>query len=126
MISTFATKNSCEEIEKRIEDDAKVFGLMMKKHFPFSKNLSENGFEVKEHASTFELCKAPLAAKLLNTHPELNALLPCRICVYEKDGVAFASTPDLKFQLENLVCQEEMKNEILDLYDKITTMIKGW
>ena len=87
MISTYATKLSCEEIEKRIEDDAKLFGLMMKKHFPFSKNLPESGFQINEHVSVFELCKAPIAAKLLNTHPELNVLLPCRISVYEKGGI---------------------------------------
>lgn len=126
MISTYATKLSCEEIEKRIENDAKAFGLMMKKHFPFSKNLPQSGFEIKEHVSTFELCKAPIAAKLLNTHPELSTFLPCRISVYEKKGISFASTPNIKFQLETLVCQEELKNEILDLYDNIIAMIKGW
>ena len=126
MITTYATKQSCDEIEQRIEEDAKVFGLMMKKHYPFSKNLPENGFQINEHASVFELCKAPIAAKLLNTHPELNVLLPCRISVYEKEGISLASTPNIRFQLETLSCQEELKNEILDLYDNIVTMIKGW
>ena len=72
MIFVYQTKLSCSEIENRIEEDAKHFGLMMKKHFPFSKNLPENGFEIKEHASVFELCKASVAANLLNTQPELN------------------------------------------------------
>ena len=126
MIFTVETKQNCTEVEARIEEDAKAFGLMMKKHFPFSKNLPEAGFAINEHASIFELCKPSVAAKLLNTHPELNVLMPCRISVYEKANICYASTPDLHALLENLECNEELKKEILDLYKNIITMIKGW
>ncbi len=126
MIFTHQAKLGCDEIEARIEEEAKDFGLMLKKHFPFSKNLPESGFEIKEHVSVFELCKAPIAAKLLNTQPELSILLPCRISVYEKNGESYVSTPDLSVQMEMLVCDETLKKEILGLYEKITTMIKGW
>ncbi len=126
MIFTHKTKLNCSQVEERIEEDAKSFGLMMKKHFPFSKNLPETGFEIKEHASVFELCKPSVAADLLNTHPELNVLLPCRISVYEKDGVCFASTPDVKFALGQVECDEALKKDIFNLYDNIITMIKGW
>lgn len=126
MIFTSQTKLSCIEIEKRIEEDAKAFGLMLKKHFPFSKNLPESGFEIREHVSVFELCKAPIAAKLLNTHPQLSSLLPCRISVYEKEGEPYVSTPDLNLLFGILECEEELKKEILGLYEKIILMIKGW
>jgi len=126
LIRTFATQISCKEIENRIEDDAKTFGLMMKKHFPFSKNLPESGFEIKEYASVFELCKPSVAAHLLNTHPELNILMPCRISVYEKEGKPYVCTIDLKFSLSALECEEELKKDIFNLYDNIITMIKGW
>jgi uncharacterized protein (DUF302 family) len=126
VIFTYRTTLSCKEIETRIEEDAKVFGLMMKKHYPFSKNLPDNGFDIKEYASVFELCKPSTAAELLNTQPELNILMPCRISVFEKDGISYVSTPDLKMQLEVLDCEAGLKEEILDLYDKIITMIKGW
>ncbi len=126
MIFTYQTKLNCSQIEDRIEDDAKHFGLIMKKHFPFSKNLPGNGFEIKEYASVFELCKAPVAAKLLNTQPELNILMPCRISVYDKDGQSYAATPDLRVQLKMLECEESLKVEILDLYENIISMIKEW
>lgn len=126
MIFVYQTKLYCSEIENRIEEDAKHFGLMMKKHFPFSKNLPENGFKIKEHASVFELCKASVAANLLNTQPELNVLMPCRISVYQKEGQCYVSTPDLSIQLKTLNCNESLKIEILDLYENIITMIKKW
>lgn len=126
MIFTHRTTLSCQAIETRIEEDAKAFGLMMKKHYPFSKNLPDNGFEIKEHASVFELCNPSTAAELLNTQPELNILMPCRISVFEKDGVSYVSTPDLKMQLEILDCEDELKEEIIDLYDKMIIMIKRW
>lgn len=126
MIFTARTKQNCTQVEERIEDDAKAYGLMMKKHFPFSKQLPEAGFEINEHASVFELCKPSVAAKLLNSHPELNVLMPCRISVYVKDKICYASTLNLQVLLAQLECSEELKIEILDLYKDITTMIKGW
>lgn len=126
MIYTHKPKLNANQIEERIEEDAKKIKLMMKKHFPFSKNLPENGFEIKEYASVFELCKAPLAAKVLNTQPELNVLMPCRISIYKKDGVTFVSTPDMSLQLETFDCDEEIKQEMLKLYEDMTTMIKTW
>lgn len=126
MIFIYQPRLNCSQIEERIEEDAKNFGLMMKKHFPFSKNLPENGFKIKEYASVFELCKAPVAAKLLNTQPKLNVLMPCRISVYQKEGQCYVSTPDLRVQLKMLDCEESLKVEILDLYENIITMIKKW
>lgn len=126
MIFTHQTKLTCSQVEERIEEDAKSFGLMMKKHFPFSKNLPEAGFEIKEHASVFELCKPSLAAYLLNTQPELSVLMPCRISVYENEGQCFVSTPDINFSLQSIECDEELKKDIFNLYDNIITMIKGW
>ena len=126
MIFTHKTKLSCLEIEKKIEEDALKIGLMMKKHYPFSQNLPQIGFEVKEHASVFELCKGSLAAKLLNTQPELNVLMPCRISLYKKNGECFVATPDLSVQLEALECQDELKKEILELYEEMINMIKQW
>ena len=126
MIFTHKPKLSSAQIEQRIEDDGKEIGLMLKKHFPFSKNLPENGFAIKEHASVFELCKAPVAAKLLNTNPELNVLMPCRISVYDKNGITFVSTPDMSVQLEMFDCEESLKKDILKLYDDIVVKIKKW
>lgn len=126
MIFTHRTSLSYNEIESRIEDDAKQFGLMMKKHYPFSKNLPENGFEINEHASVFELCKPSVAANLLNTQPELNVLMPCRISVFEQDGISYVSTPNLAVQLDILDCEIKLKDEILDLYNQIKKMIQGW
>ena len=126
MVFTHQTILSCEAIEKRIEAETELFGLMMKKHYPFSKNLPQNGFDIKEYASVFELCLPSLAADLLNTQPELNVLMPCRISLYEKDGNCYAATPDLEVQLEMLGCEEKLKDQILDLYSKMTIMIKGW
>ncbi|PHR55729.1 MAG: hypothetical protein COA44_09745 [Arcobacter sp.] len=126
MIYTVEIKTSCEDIEKRIEKEAKAFGLMMKKHYPFSKNLPEAGFDINTHVSVFELCKAPIAAKVLNTHPELSLLLPCRISVYEKEGKGYVSTHNLASIFENLECEAELKKEILGLYKNITDMMKNW
>lgn len=126
MIFTHKTKLDCKTIESRIEEDSKKINLMLKHHFPFSQNLPENGFDIKEYASVFELCRGSVAAKLLNTQPELNVLMPCRINLYEINGESFVSTPDLTAQLEILFCEDNLKKEILGLYEDIKQMITKW
>ena len=126
MIFTHKSELDCKLIEKRIEKDAKEINLILKHTFPFSQNLPQNGFKIKEYASVFELCRGSIAQNLLNTQPELNILMPCRISVYEKDGESYVSTPDLTVQLEILGCNEELKKDILDLYEDIKSMIEKW
>ena len=127
LIFTHKATSTFEEIEKRVEGDAKEIGLGLKKVYPFSKNLPEQqGFEINEAASVYELCMPSLAAELLNTQPELNVLMPCRISLYEKEGEVFISTPDLTVQLEALGCKDELKSNILDLYVKMVEMIERW
>jgi uncharacterized protein (DUF302 family) len=67
-----------------------------------------------------------LAADLLNSQPELNVLIPCRISLYEKNAEVFVSTPNLEVQLEALGCQDELKASIIELYKKMVEMIKSW
>ena len=126
MIFIHKSKLDCKSIENKIEQDSKKINLILKHTFPFSQNLPQNGFDIKEYASVFELCRASLAQKLLNTQPELNILMPCRISVYEKNGVSYISTPDLTIQLEMLGCEEELKKDILSLYGDIKSMIEKW
>ena len=126
MIFTHKPKLNSLEIEERIEEDAKKLKLMLKKHFPFSVNLPENGFAINEHASVFEFCKAPLAAKVLNSVPELNVLMPCRISIYDKDGVTFVSTPDISVQIDSFDCDESIKKDMIELYKSMVTMIEQY
>jgi len=127
LIYTHKASLSFEEIGTRVEDDAKAIGLELKKVYPFSKNLPElQGFAVEHPASVYELCLPSLAADLLNTQPELNVLMPCRISLYEKNSEVFVSTPNLVMQLDALGCEEALKEQILELYGKILEMIQAW
>ena len=127
LVFTHKAASSFDEIEARVEKDAEALGLELKKHYPFSKNLpAQKGLEIKEDASVYELCNAPLAAELLNTQPELNVLMPCRISIYAKDGEVFVTIPNLETQLEALGAEGELKANILDLYARMVEMIKAW
>jgi len=127
LVFTHKATSSFDEIEARVEDDGKKIGLGLKHVYPFSKNLPEQqGFAINEAASVYELCKAPLAAELLNTQPELNVLMPCRISIYEKKGEVFVTIPNLETQLEALGAEGQLKTDILDLYAKMVAMIKAW
>ncbi|WP_197919113.1 DUF302 domain-containing protein [Thiosulfatihalobacter marinus] len=127
LVFTHTAAGTFDEIEARVEADGEAIGLELKKHYPFSKNLpAQKGLEIKEDASVFELCNAPLAAELLNTQPELNVLMPCRISIYAKDGEVFVTIPNLETQLAALGAEGELKANILDLYAKMVEMIKAW
>lgn len=127
LVFTHKATSSFDEIEARVETDAVALGLELKKHYPFSKNLpAQKGLEIKEDASVYELCNATLAAELLNTQPELNVLMPCRISIYAKDGDVFVTIPNLETQLAALGADGELKEHILDLYRKMIAMIEAW
>jgi len=127
LVFTHKAASNFDEIEARVVADAEAIGLELKKHYPFSKNLPEQkGLEIKEDASVYELCNAPLAAELLNTQPELNVLMPCRISIYVKDSDVFVTIPNLKTQLDALGAEGELKDNILALYEKMIRMIEAW
>ncbi len=119
-------KLDCKSIANKIENDAKKINLTLKHIFPFSQNLPQNGFDIKEYASVFELCRGNVAQNLLNTQPELNVLMPCRISLYKKNGISYVSTPDLTVHLEMLECEKELKKDILELFRDIKSMIEKW
>jgi len=124
LVFTHKAANSFADIENKVEEDAKKIGLGLKKVYPFSVNLPEQqGFDINEAASVYELCMPPLAANLLNSQPELNVLMPCRISLYEKNAEVFVSTPNLVTQLDMLNCQEPLKTDILELYANMVDMI---
>jgi uncharacterized protein (DUF302 family) len=127
LVITRKAASTFDEIEARVEKDAQALGLELKKHYPFSKNLpAQKGLEIKEDASVYELCNAPLAAELLNTQQELNVLMPCRISIYAKDGEVFVTIPNLETQLDALGAEGTLKDNILDLYAKMVAMIEAW
>jgi len=127
LVFTHSAANSFADIEKRVEEDAKKIGLGLKKIYPFSVNLPEQqGFDINEAASVYELCVPSLAAELLNSQPELNVLMPCRISIYEKNEEVFVSTPNLVTQLDMLNCEEPLKSHILELYANMIEIISGW
>jgi len=127
LVFTHKASGSFEDVENCVEDDAKAIGLGLKKVFPFSKNLPEQqGFEVNEAASVYELCMPSLAAELLNAQPELNVLMPCRVSVYEKKGEVFVSIPNLTVQLDALGAEGALKDNILELYGRMVEMIQRW
>ena len=117
---------SPKEIENKIENDAKQFQLIMKKHFPFSVNLPEAGVAINAYASVFELCNISLAGDVLNQHPELSILMPCRISVYEKESKTFVSTANLETHLKDSNYEEPLQQEMLGLYRNIKAMIQNW
>ena len=126
LIYTHTPKLNSSEIEERFEEDAKETGLMLKKHFAFSKFLPEVGFEIKEYASVFELCKPSIAAKILNVRPELSIFMPCRISVFDKDGVTYVSTPDMSLHIDSMDLDDELKQEMSDVYNQMLGMIQKW
>ncbi len=127
LVFTHKASLGFDEIEARVEKDGARIGLALKHVYPFSKNLpAQQGLAINTQASVYELCKAPLAAELLNTQPELNVLMPCRISIYNKDGATWVTMPDLVTQLEMLGARDPLKADILALYDSMVKMIEAW
>lgn len=61
-------------------------------------SIRESGVEFQGNVHLVELCNPEYAKKVLNTHPEFSAIMPCQWGVYKgEDGKVYISTLNTQF-----------------------------
>lgn len=61
-------------------------------------SIRESGVEFQGNVHLVELCNPQYAKKVLNTHPEFSAIMPCQWGVYKgEDGKVYISTLNTQF-----------------------------
>jgi uncharacterized protein (DUF302 family) len=105
---------------------AKDLGFGVLKEYNFKELLKEKGFPIERSITVFEICNPSVAQAALTTHPEVSVYMPCRISLYEKDGETVLSTIGIDEMLNNFELEDELKNHMNDIFDRLKELIQSW
>lgn len=84
-ILELSSHRSFPETVKRLEAAIEGNGFKVLHVHDVQRTLSGKGIDHGPY-KIVEFCRAPAAKKVLDADPRFGVMLPCRMCVYEKDG----------------------------------------
>ncbi|RLA59569.1 MAG: DUF302 domain-containing protein [Epsilonproteobacteria bacterium] len=96
MIYTAITTKHIEIVKDELESKAKEVGFGLLNTYEFKQILESKGFPIEKDITVFEFCNPPGAQQALNYSSEISVYLPCRISVYEENGITTLSTIELE------------------------------
>lgn len=83
---TKTTTKPFDEVVKAVEDAAMARSFRTLHIHNVQATLAEKGFEIPPY-SIVEVCNAGFAHRAISAHPPIGMMLPCRIVVFENEGV---------------------------------------
>lgn len=92
--------------------------------YHFSEILAGKGFPIQREVFVFEICRAPMAAKMLTANPSFAVFMPCRIAVYEENGKTILSTMNMELVMESIKHNKELYTEAAVIYQSIQEMMR--
>lgn len=83
---TKTTTKPFDEVVKAVEDAAMARSFRTLHIHNVQATLAEKGFEIPPY-SIVEVCNAGFAHRAISAHAPIGMMLPCRIVVFENEGV---------------------------------------
>jgi uncharacterized protein (DUF302 family) len=83
---TKTTTRPFDEVVKAVEDAAMARSFRTLHIHNVQATLAEKGFEIPPY-SILEVCNAGFAHRAISAYSPIGMMLPCRIVVFEEDGV---------------------------------------
>ncbi len=126
MIYTTSTSQSIEIVKQELEAKAKEIGFGLLKSYEFKNILEEKGFPIEKDITVFELCNPPGAQQALSEIAAISVYLPCRLSVYEDNGVTNISTIGFEDILNAVDVDERFKSFMAILFDNLKRVMHSW
>ena len=126
MIYTVKTSTNINTIKQELENKAKEAGFGLLKSYEFKNILESKGFPIEKDITVFELCNPPGAQQALTEIAAISVYLPCRISVYEKDGVTHISTIGFEEILSSVDVDERFKSYMIILFENLKKVMHSW
>src|SRR5512139_19410 len=111
---------------KKVDDAARDLEAAVRKHgfgvlhvYDLKETLTKKGYPLAPHCRVFEVCNPQQATRVLQQDMRLNMALPCRISVFEDDGVTKIGTIRPTETLRAL----SQDREIVDIAGAVETTI---
>lgn len=91
--------------------------------YDFFEILQTKGFPIERKVHVFEICRAPMASKMLTAFPGFATFMPCRIAVYEENGETVLSTMNMELLLKAVEGNPELFKEATAMYQGIQSIM---
>lgn len=118
------TTKTVEEITGSMADVAQQCKFSVLHSYDFREILAGKGFPIERKVSVFEICRAPMASKMLAVNPSFAVLMPCRVAVYEENGKTILSTMNMEPAMASIQDNKELYAEAAAVYRSIQEMMQ--
>ena len=126
MIYTTQTTQHIDIVKKELEEKAKAAGFGVLNIYDFKKILESKGFPIEKDITVFELCNAQGAQQALSEIAAISVYLPCRLSVYEEEGVTTLSTIGFEDMLSAVEVDDQFKADMKIVFENIKRVMHSW
>ncbi|MDF1877096.1 DUF302 domain-containing protein [Sulfurimonas sp. SAG-AH-194-L11] len=126
MIYKTQTHYPIDTVKSQLKEKAKSVGFGILGSYEFKKILKNKGFEIEKDITVYELCNPSAAASALNTLAEISVYLPCRLSIYDENGVTILSTIGIEDILSSTGIEGELKQHMQEIFEKIRALMNSW
>lgn len=126
MIYKTQTKWPLSTVKTQLEEKAKQLGFGLLNAYEFKKLLLEKGFEIEKDITVFELCNPAGAQAALNSIFDISVYLPCRISIYEENGMTTLATIGIEDMLQAVEVDEDFRKHMNEIFQNIRALMNAW
>jgi len=126
MIYTTTTTQSIETVKQELEAKAKEVGFGVLNSYEFKNILESKGFPIEKDITVFELCNPPGAQQALSEIAAISVYLPCRLSVYEDNGVTTLATIGIEDILNAVAVDERFQSFMSILFENLKRVMHSW
>ena len=126
MIYAIRTEKDINIVKSELEDKAKKAGFGVLNVYEFQNILENKGFPITRDITVFELCNPAGAQKALSEMAAVSIYLPCRLSVYEENGVTILATIGIDDILNTIEVNEHFKSFMGILFEDIKNVMHSW
>jgi len=125
MFVVLETKNTIDALHGSIQQVIIDNGFSLLHYYDFHALLEEKGFPIQQRAYTYEICRASMASKMLTHVPVFSSMMPCRISIYEQEGLTYIATLDMLPMLDMIKDNHSLHEEAVKLYQQLLQMMNA-
>jgi len=126
MTYTVTTTTDIETVKEELESKAKEVGFGLLNSYEFKRILEEKGFPIEKDITVFELCNPAGAQQALTYLSEISVYLPCRISLYQENGITTLSTIGLEEIVKTFKVDERFASYMTILFENLKQVMHGW
>lgn len=126
MIYKTHTQWPLDAVKTQLADKAKKVGFGILGSYEFKKILTEKGFAIEQDITVYELCNPAGAQEALSSMPDISVYLPCRLSIYEENGVTTLATIGIEDMLQTVEVDEVFKKHMNEIFHNIRALMNAW